>query len=142
MSARKYYVAIALGAVSLLLLASCAPPPQTCNKYGCSDAATATTKIASGDFANLNAADVQVVVNLAAQASGTTVPFTEDQANAIVVFLHDNNIGTKEDLTAFIAQAEADPNSVVISDTVRAQFEALSATDYAGLLQNLGQQQP
>jgi len=140
MSARKYYLALTVGALSLLVLASCAPPPQTCNKYGCSDPTTATTKIAAGDFANLNAADVQVVIDLAAQVSGNPVTITEDQANAVVTFLHDNGIATQQDLTDFLAQAEADPNSVVISDEVRAQFEALTATDYADLLQSLGQQ--
>jgi hypothetical protein len=76
----------------------------------------------------LNPDDVQVLTDLAMQVSGVAFPeVTNEQAAAVVSFLQANGITTLQSLQAKIAQAEADPSSIVIPDDVLAVLQQIAA---------------
>jgi hypothetical protein len=126
MSARMLTVLGAVVGASLLSLGGC-PGARTCNQ-GCSNVAQAASKVMSDQIGDLNPDDVQVLTDLAIQYADVTFPpVTDEQANAVVTFLSDNNVQTIDDVQALIQQAEDDPDSIVISDEVRAVIEQIIA---------------
>ncbi len=113
---------------AVVLLCGCGLPlGRTCDQ-GCSNAVQAGAKLAGNNLGSLNPDDVQVLADLATQVAGVSIPtVTNEQAAAVVSFIKANGITTIASLQALIAQAEADPNSVVIPDEVRAVIEAIAA---------------
>jgi len=134
MSARMLTTLCAVGCAGLLSLGGCPlPGARTCNQ-GCSNPAQAVAKVTSGQIGGLNPDDIQVLADLAMQYTGAQFPpVTDEQAQAVVTFLADNGVQTIEDAQALIQRAEADPNSVVISDEVRQVVEQIIANPDAYL---------
>ena len=127
MSARMLTALCAIGGASLLSLGGCPTNSRTCNQ-GCSNMAQATSKVMSDQIGSLNPDDVQVLADMAIQYAGVDFPpVTDEQAAAVVTFLSDNDVQTIADAQALIRQAEADPDSIVISDEVRQVVEQLIA---------------
>jgi hypothetical protein len=109
------------------------PGSRTCDQ-GCSTPGQAVGKILSDNLGGLNPDDVQVLADMATQVSGLQVPqVTNEQAAAVVSFLQANGISTIEDLQAKIAEAEANPDSVVIPADVLSVLEAIAANPDAYL---------
>ncbi len=118
----------ALGCATLLALGGCPlPGGRTCNQ-GCSNVPQAISKITSDRLGDLNPDDIQILADLAVQYADVNLPpVTDEQAAAAVTFLADNGVSTLAELQALIRQAEADPNSVVISPDVQAVIDQIVA---------------
>lgn len=129
MRSKSVVLWVVIGAVGLLAC-GCSlslPGSRTCDQ-GCSDPVQATSKILGNDVGGLNPDDVQVLTDLAMQVSGVAFPeVTNEQAAAVVSFLQANGITTLQSLQAKIAQAEADPSSIVIPDDVLAVLQQIAA---------------
>jgi hypothetical protein len=120
--------------MGLVLVCGCALPFQdarTSNQGG-SNVLQATSKVATDRLDTLNPDDVQLLADLATQASGEDLPeVSDDQAAAVVQFISDNGVVTTGDLQELFAQAEADPSSIVIGEEVRGVLIQLGA-EYGG----------
>lgn len=130
MRAQKLIVASLLGCLAFLVLSGCFPPPvadtRTGNQGG-SSAIQAGAKLGANHLDWFNPDDVQVLADLATEASGAQLPeVTDEQAAAFVTFIADNNIVTIEHVQALVEQAQSDPDSIVISDEVQAVLEAMA----------------
>ncbi len=134
MAAQRAVLCVVLGSVGVLLC-SCGVVPlpggRTCDQ-GCSSVALATGKILANNLAALNPDDVQVLTDLAIQISGVNIPaVTNEQAAAVISFLQANGITTIESLQAVIAEAQTNPDAVVIPQDVLDVLEALAANPEA-----------
>lgn len=129
MFARRQMTWLVLGGLLLTTLSGCFSLPwERTGNQGGSNVLQAVTKITSNDIGGLNPDDVQVLADLATQISRADIPqVTDEQGQAVVDFIDANNITTLQSIQALIAQAEADPGSVVIPDSVRAVIEAILA---------------
>lgn len=119
---------LAVCAVSTLsVLAGCFIPldPRTSNQGG-GNILTATGKIASGQLGSLTPDEIQILADTAAQANPQIpdIQLTDEQAQAASDFLKANNINTVEDIQNLVEQAQQDPNSVVIPDSVMSLINA------------------
>ncbi|HOO17897.1 MAG: hypothetical protein KBH81_06465 [Phycisphaerae bacterium] len=76
---------------------------------------TGLAKIASGNIQTLTVAEVQNVAIWAEQQAGVQqMPLTEEEAQAVLWFLEDNNINTIEDVSYLVHN----PQEVIISEDV------------------------
>jgi hypothetical protein len=129
MRGAKTLVLVTMG---LVLVGGCALPFQdarTGNQGGTS-VLQATSKVATDRLDTLNPDDVQLLADLATEASGEELPeVSDEQAAAVVQFISDNSVVTSTDLQDLFARAESDPNSIVISEEVRGVLIQLGA-DY------------
>lgn len=119
---------LAVCALSMLsILTGCIFPtdPRTSNQGG-GNILTATGKIASGQLSSLTPDEIQILADTAAQANPQIpdIQLTDEQAQAASDFLKANNVNTVEDVQNLIEQAQQDPNSIVIPDSVTALFDA------------------
>ncbi len=117
--------ACAVGTLSIL--AGCLFPldPRTSNQGG-GNILTATSKIASGQLASLTPDEIQILADTVAQANPQIpdIQLTDEQAQAASDFLKANNVNTVEDVQRLVEQAQQDPNSIVIPDSVTTLFDA------------------
>lgn len=127
---RSARMVMAMGMMGLVLAGGCALPFQdtrTSNQGG-SNLLQATSKVATERLDTLNPDDVQLLADLATQASGAELPqVTDEQAAAVVEFIADNGVVTTGDLQSLFEQAEADPSSIVIGEEVRGVLIQLGA---------------
>lgn len=123
---------LVLVTMGLVLVGGCALPFQdarTGNQGGTS-VLQATSKVATDRLDTLNPDDVQLLADLATEASGEELPeVTDEQAAAVVQFISDNSVVSSSDLQDLFARAETDPDSIVISEEVRGVLIQLGA-DY------------
>ena len=115
----------ALGGLSLLSGCIFPTDPRTSNQGG-GNILTATGKIASGQLASLTPDEIQILADTAAQANPQIpdIQLTDEQAQAASDFLKANNVNTVEDIQQLIEQAQQDPNSIVIPDSVLSLINA------------------
>ena len=137
MFTRKLLVLSVLGSCTLLLLAGCPSFDERTNNQGGSNQVQAATKLLSNQLGSLNPDDVQVLADIATQASGATnVPqVTDEQAAAVVSFLAANNIQTIEDVQRLIDN----PQGVVVPPDVQSVLETIAdPSAYQSIIQGLG----
>ncbi len=117
----------AAAALMCLLLTGCFSMPWTrTGNQGGGTLLTATSKLANDDLGGITPDEIQLLTDAAIQITGVEVPpVTDEQAAAVVTFLEDNGITSVGTLQEFIAQAEEDPSSVVISDEVLAALRSI-----------------
>lgn len=123
---------LVLVTMGLVLVGGCALPFQDARtgNQGGTNVLQATSKVATDRLDTLNPDDVQLLADLATQASGEDLPqVSDEQASAVVQFISDNGVVTTGDLQTLFAQAEADPSSIVIGEEVRGVLIQLGA-DY------------
>ncbi len=119
--AKRFVVLGGLGLALIGMTPGCvfSTDPRTSNQGG-GNILTATGKIASGQLASLTPDEIQILADTALQANPELgqVELTDDQAQAASDFLKANHVNTIEDIQALIEQAQQDPNSVVIPESV------------------------
>ena len=92
-------------------------------------------KAANGQLSQTTANEWVAVANTISQAvPGVDVSLTEEEAQAIVDFLVANDVDTIDDLVALIEQAQADPGSIEIPDSVMTLFGEAAADAVEDLL--------
>ncbi|MFH1748112.1 MAG: hypothetical protein ABIG44_13835 [Planctomycetota bacterium] len=142
MEIRKW---ITLGIVCVLALTFATGCPfnsldSRTNNQGGGSILTAGIKFANNTLSALTADEIQIITDLIIQQAQLPIDsLTDEQAAAIVIFIHDNNLNTIED---FLALRNANINDLVISDEVREVLESdelleiiatLSGFDFSGL---------
>lgn len=122
----KKYAGLALFgcAIVMILLPGCLGelPGGRTNNQGGGNIFTAGLKVANNNLSSLTPDEVQILADFVMEQEGITTvdPITDNQAAAAVQFLQDNNINSIADIE------NLDPNTVVISDDVRAAIEAFT----------------
>ena len=102
---------VAVLAIGAIVVLSSGCVQQTCNTYGCSSPAQATAKVTGNALNTLNAADVQVLRDVALQFTGVTLPeVSEDQAWAVTQLIQTLGITTLQSVEPAIRAAQADPS--------------------------------
>jgi len=142
-------MAIGLAATAGLLLTGCLVPagPDRTNNQGGGNVITAGLKVANQQLAQLTPDEVQVIGDwITAQQEVVNLTLTEDEADALVQFLKQNNLNSRADVEALIAAVEAaidagqDPaDVVVIPDGLLALIARIGAEHRDLILQWLGE---
>lgn len=122
MRGMKIGMGVALACGFGLAQFGCISSPNRTSNQGGGSILTAAAKLAGGQLSSLTPDEIQVATDFAIDNFGLEVPSLEDeQAEAVVTFLNDNNLNSVEDI-----QALADnPGDVVVSDDVKDAIESL-----------------
>ena len=151
MNFRKMSAVLVCG-LCVLMLAGCTSPFSRTGNQGGSNPLTLLPKLAAGDIAALNPDDIQVLTDTVSEISQVPLPEVSDElAQAVIDTFAANGISTAADLERVGHQAEQNPNSLKIPDSVvanRAEIEnilqQLSSPEVQqalqARLQELGQQ--
>lgn len=117
---RARTLAALLGLAGLMSLGGCPSTDPRLSNQGGGSIVSAGSKVASGKISSLTPDEVQILTDAAEQADPGALSTQVDdaQAQAAVDFLKANNLNTVEQIQAFVAQAEANPASVVIPPSV------------------------
>jgi hypothetical protein len=126
------------------MLAGCGASPwsRTGNQGG-STPLTLLSKLASGDIASLNPDDIQVLTDTVRDITQVQIDeVSDDLAAAVIDTITANGISTIQDLERVGKQAEQNPNSLKIPDSVTANraeietiFQQLSSPETRAALQ-------
>jgi len=110
----------------LLVLTGCPQPVTRTNNQGGGSILTASLKIAGGQMSQLTPDEIQILADTLTSSRSELAlpPLTDEQAQAVSDFLVAHNINTVDDIQRVIDEAESNPGSVVIPDSVRQLFEA------------------
>ncbi|MBP7747123.1 MAG: hypothetical protein KA383_13440 [Phycisphaerae bacterium] len=129
MSARRQTPRWVLGGLTLVALTGCFSLPwERTGNQGGSSVIQAVSKITANNLGGMNPDDIQILADLATQISRADLPLvTDEQAQAVVDFIGANGITTVQSIQTLIAQAQQNPGSVVIPDSVREVIEAILA---------------
>lgn len=131
MNARRVFGWIGLAA-ACANLGGC-PMASTCNESDLLAVIPALQKINDCGLKELTSCDVLVLANAVETfADDVQLDITTEDADAVVEFIHANDLSCLEDIEQLLTEAIQNPGSVVIPDSV---FELLirHANDFAGL---------
>lgn len=123
-----------LTCVTFFALGGCpmAGPERTTNQGG-GNILSATSKIVGGQMTNLTPDELQIAVDTVSNVSeAIDIELTDEQAQAAVDFLVANSLNSIEDIEAFVAQAENDPDSVQIPESLQALIDSGTTLDDIG----------
>lgn len=115
-----------IGAMGLLTLTGCPQQSTRTNNQGGGNIITAGAKVAGGNISSLTPDEVQVLADkVASNTTDLDIPeLTDEQAAAAVDFLVANNVNTIEDVQNLVEQAEQDPTSIEIPDSIQELIDA------------------
>lgn len=125
MDAMRSRVSLAVLAAGLALIAGCPSTDSTFTNQGGGNLLTAVGKVLGSNIDALTPDELQIMVSAVGEFDPQfAVEVTDEQAAAGIDFIKANNIRSIADIEALIAQAEQDPGSVVIPDSVLALIQA------------------
>jgi hypothetical protein len=133
MDARKWSILSTVAVVSLMLATGCmtGDNSRTTNQGG-GTLISAGLKYGQNNLGALNPDEIQIVTDyLIAQNDLPIPPLTDEQAAAVVQFMADNNLSTREDI---LALQDANPDDIVISPSVR---DVLASDEVQQIVQSL-----
>lgn len=85
---------------------------------------TAGAKIAGENISALTADEVQVLADTVASRTGSGLELTDEQAADAVSFIQTYDINTIADIEALVQQAEEDPDSIEIPESIGVLIES------------------
>ncbi|RMF80653.1 MAG: hypothetical protein D6744_08000 [Planctomycetota bacterium] len=115
-----------VGAIGLMTLTGCPQQATRTSNQGGGNIITAGAKVAGGNISSLTPDEVQVLADkVASNTTDLDIPeLTDEQAAAAVDFLVANDVNTIEDVQNLIEQAEQDPTSIEIPDSIQELIDA------------------
>ncbi|MGE0481284.1 MAG: hypothetical protein AB7Q17_12510 [Phycisphaerae bacterium] len=137
MKTRRVFGWIGLAAAACANLGGC-PMASTCDESNLLAVIPAIEKINGCGLKELTSCDVLVLANaIETFAQDVQLDIGVQDADAVVEFIHANNLVCLEDIERLLNEAILNPGSVVIPDSV---FELLirHANDFAGLQEAVG----
>lgn len=122
---RSVCVLGALGALVVLNLAGCPLADSRLSNQGGGTVFTALAKVTGEKLAQLNPDELQILADTVSDLSDQVeINLTDEQAAAAIDFLAANNLNSFPEVEAFIAEAEQNPGSVVIPDSLQALIDS------------------
>jgi hypothetical protein len=115
----KGLAALLLGAFSLTLLTGCPSADPRLRNQGGGSLVSAGLKIAQNRIHQLTPDELQILADaVVARTPDLDVVVTDEQAADAVAFIQENNLKSVSDVEALIAQAQQDPDSIEIPDSI------------------------
>lgn len=127
-------ITLGLTCVTLFALGGCpmAGPERTTNQGG-GNILSATSKITGGQMTKLTPDEIQIALDTVSNVSeAINIELTDEQAQATVDFLVANSLNSIEDIEAFVVEAENDPDSVQIPESLQALIDSGTTLDDLG----------
>lgn len=125
MDVKRLCATIAISTAWLTLIAGCPSTDSTFTNQGGGNLITAVGKVLGSNIDALTPDELQVMVSAVGEFNPQfAYELTDEQAAAGIDFIEANNIRSIEDIEALIAQAEQDPGSIVIPESILALIEA------------------
>lgn len=114
-----------LGALVVVNLAGCPLSDSRLTDQGGGTIFTALAKVTGERLSQLNPDELQILADTVSRLSDQVeIDLTDEQAAAAIDFLVANDLNTFPEVEAFIAEAEQDPGSVVIPDSLQALIDS------------------